>query len=412
MLPEMSAYISGSVYDRVSSSNSWTTALLEATNGMIELTVVMFYKGSQLIEHSFDGIRCFAVPRKKSPFVYDKSLNKYLEEIRDKIKPDVVHIHGTEYPHSYNSVCVFGPERTVISIQGLISVIARYYESTLSFKEILFNLTLRNIVFGDSVWGQKKAFLYRGGFEIKTLIKAQHVIGRTLWDEVHSTTINPNVKYHHLDELLRKEFFKAPKWSYDNCKKHTIFISQSNYPIKGLHLVIKALGIVKRKYPDVKLKIAGKPFLKHQTLIEKLSYSGYAKYLNSLISRLGLDGNIEFTGILDANGMIQEYLNANVYVCPSSIENSPNSMCEAQLLGVPCILSDVGGVYDMTNNGKSAILYRFEEFEMLAYHINNSFDMHRINYDKIDIGIHLAKIRHDNSRIVSNLTNIYQDILR
>ena len=54
---------------------------------------------------------------------------------------------------------------------------------------------------------------------------------------------------------------------------------------------------------------------------------------------------------------------------PSSIENSPNSLGEAQLLGVPCIASDVGGVTDMIPNKECGIIYRFEEVELLAKHI-------------------------------------------
>jgi glycosyltransferase involved in cell wall biosynthesis len=35
--------------------------------------------------------------------------------------------------------------------------------------------------------------------------------------------------------------------------------------------------------------------------------------------------------------MITEYRNAHIFICPSSIENSPNSLGEAQLIGVPVI---------------------------------------------------------------------------
>lgn len=40
-------------------------------------------------------------------------------------------------------------------------------------------------------------------------------------------------------------------------------------------------------------------------------------------------------------------LNANMFLLPSAIENSPNALGEAQMLGVPCVSSRVGGVEDM-----------------------------------------------------------------
>lgn len=410
MLPEMSAYISGSVYDKVSSSNSWTTALLEASRGKLDLSIAMFYSGHDLIDKTFDGIRCFAIPRRKNPFKYEEHLNVYLKEIDKCLNPDVVHVHGTEYPHSYNAVEVFGDHRVVVSIQGLISVIARYYMSGISKWDVIKNLTLRNIVFRDSIIGQKNIFTERGKWEIKIIQKARYIIGRTEWDKIHTQTINPTIEYHHVDELMRKEFFESVKWSYDKCSKHTIFISQSSYPIKGLHMMLKALNIVKRTYPDVKLRIAGKPFLNHKTLKEKLSYSGYARYLNKLIDNLHLQDNVEFTGFKDAQGMVNEYLNANVYVCPSCIENSPNSMCEAQMLGVPSVLSICGGVYDMTDYGKTAQLYRFEEFEMLAHYIVEAFD-HPDSYNQRQKdGIVLANIRHNQNTVINKLITVYKAI--
>lgn len=410
MLPEMSAYISGSIYDKVSSSNSWTTALLEATRRKIELSLVMFYSGDKLIDKTFDDIRCFAIPRKKSPYKYDKRLNKYLVEVDNAVHPDVVHVHGTEYPHSYNAIEVFGADRSVISIQGLISVIARYYMSGISTWNIVKNLTIRNIVFQDSALGQKKTFTKRGEWEVRVIKSAKHIIGRTDWDMIHSKTINPAIRYYHLDELMRQEFWESRKWNYEECNKHTIFISQSSYPIKGLHMMLKALNVVKSSYPDVKLRIAGKPFLNHKKLIEKLSYSGYAKYLNSLIKEYNLQDSVVFTGFKDAQGMVDEYLKANVYVGPSCIENSPNSMCEAQLLGVPCVVSDVGGVYDMTNHGKTAFVYRFEEYEILAFHICEIFKNPKVAEEKIADGIILAETRHDKGIVIRDLLKIYGGI--
>lgn len=63
--------------------------------------------------------------------------------------------------------------------------------------------------------------------------------------------------------------------------------------------------------------------------------------------------------------MVKRYLLSNVFICPSTIENSPNSLCEAQLLGVPHIASYVGGTADLMK-GNEECLYRFEETEMLA----------------------------------------------
>ena len=66
----------------------------------------------------------------------------------------------------------------------------------------------------------------------------------------------PNAQYYHNNEVLRKSFYDG-KWSFDNCEKHSIFISQATTPIKGLHIMLRAMPLIKKKYPDVKLYVAG-----------------------------------------------------------------------------------------------------------------------------------------------------------
>jgi glycosyltransferase involved in cell wall biosynthesis len=44
-------------------------------------------------------------------------------------------------------------------------------------------------------------------------------------------------------------------------------------------------------------------------------------------------------------------------VCPSSIENSPNSLGEAMLLGMPCVSADVGGIASIFTDGEDGLLY-------------------------------------------------------
>ena len=67
--------------------------------------------------------------------------------------------------------------------------------------------------------------------------------------------------------------------------------------------------------------------------------------------------------------MWEQYLKVNVFVLPSVIENSPNSLAEAMILGVPCIAADVGGVSSMLEHTKEGYIYRVDEPHMLAYYL-------------------------------------------
>ena len=109
--------------------------------------------------------------------------------------------------------------------------------------------------------------------------------------------------------------------------------------------------------------------------------------------------------------MLNAYLKAHVFVCPSSIENSPNSLGEAQILGVPSIGSYVGGSPDMIAHNESGLLYRFEEYEMLAYHIMDIFNNdEKAKHLSKNSSIEASK-RHDKKVNSERLIAIYKTIL-
>ena len=89
---------------------------------------------------------------------------------------------------------------------------------------------------------------------------------------------------------------------------------------------------------------------------------------------MDLERNVVFTGPLDEEKMCQRYLKSNVFVCPSSIENSPNSLGEAMVLGVPCVASDVGGVSDMLKHKEEGFVYQTDAPYMLAHYVCEIFE--------------------------------------
>ena len=70
--------------------------------------------------------------------------------IIEDFKPDLVHIFGTEYPHTLSMVnaCEKNGINCVVSIQGLISQVARYLYSDLP-NHVIFGTTIRNLIKGD-----------------------------------------------------------------------------------------------------------------------------------------------------------------------------------------------------------------------------------------------------------------------
>lgn len=382
-------------------------SLIEGNIGL-KIAIATVYPGNQFITKEIGGIKYYVLPLNgKKKTSYNRHLEVYWKQVNKEFCPDITHIHGTEYPHGLAYVKALPFSKTIVSIQGIVSVSARYYNYGISFGDILRNITFRDLVLG-TLWQAKKNFIKSGIFECELISRVNHVIGRTSWDYAHVRAINPNIKYHFCNETLRDEFYKHC-WSYDKCEKHTIFLSQAGYPLKGFLQVLKALPFVIRRYPDVKVYVGGVNIISDKTWKDKLKRTGYGQLIRKFIIKNKLSDYIVFTGLLDERNICMRYLKSNIFVCPSSVENSPNSLGEAQLLGVPSIAAFVGGIPDMIPTEACGTLYRFEEVEMLADIICMWFEKSK-DFDNT-VMRKVSALRHDAVQNKARLIEIYNKII-
>lgn len=294
------------------------------------------------------------------------------ERIIESIDPDCIHIWGSEYNHSYYVTKAARNlskiECTVLSIQGLVSVYAEHYYDGLP-PELIHRRTLKEFFGRRNIAQEKKMMELQGQTEISTFQMLENCIGRTDWDYACAKQMNPQIEYHFCGEILRESFY-VNRWKYEECDKEVIFFSQAHYPIKGLHIMLRALPIIKEYYPAVVLRIVGNNPQK-KAIFKR---SSYEKYICNLIHDNDLSNSIEWLGQLSENEMMLNYKKANVFVCSSSIENSSNSIGEAMLVGTPIVASDVGGIKSFMEHEKEGMLYHSTAIYMLADNVIRIFN--------------------------------------
>lgn len=294
------------------------------------------------------------------------------ERIIESIEPDCIHIWGSEYNHSYYVTKAARNlskiECTVLSIQGLVSVYAEHYYDGLP-PELIHRRTLKEFFGRRNIAQEKKMMELQGQTEISTFQMLENCIGRTDWDYACAKQMNPQIEYHFCGEILRESFY-VNRWKYEECDKEVIFFSQAHYPIKGLHIMLRALPIIKEYYPAVVLRIVGNNPQK-KAIFKR---SSYEKYICNLIHDNDLSNSIEWLGQLSENEMMLNYKKANVFVCSSSIENSSNSIGEAMLVGTPIVASDVGGIKSFMEHEKEGMLYHSTAVYMLADNVIRIFN--------------------------------------
>lgn len=343
------------------------------------------------------------------PEIYDTSLEERLKRIVGQFKPDVIHAFGTEFPHTLAmaKICQ-NRKKLLISVQGICGELAKYYTVGLP-SDVCKKKTFRDWLKRDNIIEQQEKFMLRGANEKAALLLTGNIAGRTAWDRAVLGKYLETAKYYKWNETLRSNFY-GKNWNISDCERYSVFVSQGNYPIKGLHIALRAFPKVLAKYPDAKMYVAGDKITAYGTLKEKIKIGTYGKYLLELIRQNHLEEQVVFLGRLDAEEMCERLLKSHVFLSASVLENSSNTVGEAMLLGVPVVSSEAGGVPSLMEGEKEGLFYPPEEEEALAGQIMRIFSEEGLADRLSKAGKQRAEKTHDARTNYERLLEIYHEI--
>jgi glycosyltransferase involved in cell wall biosynthesis len=395
-----------------STSGGWLLDLASAIGKKenVELGVMTYYSGDKFIDMELEGVRYFLFPGGGKRLLYENAkTGDDCKKVVSLFKPDLIHIHGTEYAPGYEMLKVHPEIPTVLTIQGIIHRIAKEYYGGFSLWEILKMSRLKDILKGKIPLTYKMLYKKNAKREIEVLKKVKYVTGRTDWDKSTMLAINPDLKYFRCNYNLRDAFYSAEKWSLNTMTRHTVMTGAGHNSLKGLHIVIKALAIVKKKYPDVKLYIPGGGKAENGRLVNA---SSYTKYIEKMISDFGLDENVVYLGNIGPEKVAEYLKNSNVCVVPSAIEGASATLCEAMMIGTPSISAYRGGMTDLLTDKVNGFTYDFPEYPQLALRIMEIFENDEMAVDFSNRTINLANSRHNREKNPDDMVSVYEEVLR
>lgn len=279
--------------------------------------------------------------------------------------PDLVHIWGTEYAAAAAMQQAAGAAGlpVLVGIQGVMGECAAHLCDGVPAEYLRSNVVQRAIdrVVPGALLDKSQADFDRLAESERTVLgRARHVTGRTDFDRDAAAKMAPAAVYHPCNETLRPAFYTGTLWhAREFGSAPVLFLSQGNYPLKNLHTVLKAMPTILQRWPNAVLKIAGWPPLDKGPLLRPVIewMFPYQRWCRRLIGQLGLAQHIYYTGPLQGDAMRQAYLDSDLFLLPSSCENSPNSLGEAMLLGMPCVVSRAGGIPSMLTDGAEGLIY-------------------------------------------------------
>ncbi len=380
-------------------------------NPMVDLHVAYFASQKEK-PFVYDGVTYYPIGYDKRPnpikrFVnsrrtiaeVDKERIPWMLNVIEQCQPDIIHIHGSE--ESFISILPYVKRiPIVVSIQGMIAPISEKYFSGIPKNQAFRWDTISERLHRTGIRDQWCLFQQRAERERKYLSQAKYIIGRTFWDYDCTLALNPKRRYYTINEILRSPFYTTHWKGYIDNHNVKFISTLSGGIFKGMETVLKTSHILSQ-YSQQKYEwhIAG--YDKNNKLLRVAEAVAGVRHA---------DVHVILHGQLEAEKLSELLSESDVFVQVSHIENSPNALCEALLVGIPCIASYAGGTASMLANDVGILVQDGDPYVLAGAILNiiqNSETAARLAKSAQNI----ACKRHNRKDIVESLIKCYQDII-
>jgi len=196
------------------------------------------------------------------------------------------------------------------------------------------------------------------------------------------------------DNLPERGEFRR-KYDLGSAQRIILYLGRI-HQIKGLDLLAQAFTDLSKALSNIKLVIVGPD-------------DGYLPALKKLITDLGINDKVLFTGPLYRQGKLEAYVDADVYVLPSIYEIFSITLLEAFACGTPVIATDRCGIADVIN-GQAGLVVPYDK-EQLQQALLHMLDDHKMRLQFSERGKLLVREKFDWEKIAEQVERVYEDIL-
>lgn len=324
----------------------------------------------------------------------EASWTYYLEQFRkivEDYQPDIIQVWGSERP--FGLVWKVTGVPVLLHIQGLINPCQNsFLPPSVSWHDYLWSSKHPIKVLQNY---QGRNFFAAGCHREQEIFRGiTMAMGRTDWDERVSHILNPQLAYRHVDEILRDDFYVERERTMP--KKLTIVTTISQPLYKGFDLVLKTAQLLKNAlHIDFNWQCYGNI---DPTVVERQTCIRHQ------------DVRVRLMGVATSAQLQEAELKATLYFHSSYIDNSPNSLCEAQMLGVPVVSTNVGGIPSLVEHGVDGYLVPSNDPYQAACLIERLWQDSELNIAMGKRGQAKARERHNPQRVLQQIMSVYKEI--
>ncbi|MDM5264390.1 glycosyltransferase family 4 protein [Sulfurovum sp. XTW-4] len=367
--------------DKDSHPAPWIITLAkELVDHGIDLTILNYSSllESEILKKEYQGIHLIYIKSPKLKLdiltLYQLRIKKMRNYLRSIVHDyDLLHIHGTEHQYEVMALKLDIPK--LISIQGIMNEVIKVIPMISNVK----------------IYIEWKISSF---YEKIYLPKYTYFSCRTHWDSGYIQSINSQAKIYNIWEMIRFDFFDD---HFSDEKKNILFVGGKS-PIKGLDKLLQAFNSSLQE-KGLKLIVLG---------------NCKSTDIENMIEKHGLMhidiNNIDCRGLQNVEGMIEAYEESFCLVHPTYIDNSPNSVCEAQLSGLPVIATDVGGVASLIEDRKTGLLIGQNEKE-IELAVNTLLQDDDLTKKLSEQSRKIARHRHNPREILDDTVKMYNTII-
>lgn len=397
-------------------AGGWLATLADILSKQHDIELhIAFYWQTQKDSFTLDGIVYHPIVDASSKSKFTRYINRLKRQFSDSydqvciplllnvvtsVQPDLIHIHGSEANFGLIAKYVMDIP-IVLSIQGIVNACYLKTYSGYSRQILLKHESLFFKLLGDGIIANERLFLRSCRREKIIYKNIKNIIGRTSWDKDWSLAMNPQRCYYTVNEILRADFFRAQWSSTYKINKPLCLVSTVTFGLfKGLETIYQTSKILKEAGFNFHWKVIG--------LDERFDIVRITEKEESVKAE---EINVELCGRMSSDKMIDIMTSSDVFIQVSHIENSPNSLCEAMLLGMPVIGTFVGGTSSMLKHGEEGTLIQDGDPYSMAgaiISIANNFSEAKIMGEKAR---KTAIERHKPENVLKELLFTYKDIV-
>ena len=237
-------------------TGGWLSSLEEQLVNVKDIDLsVSFYWGEKLDPFKFQKTTYYPVFRpgtgsKAGRFMLrmfnrahsdTKEIQKLLKIIVT-VKPDVIHIHGTE--DNFGLIQLHTTIPVVISLQGILTPYCEKFFSGIPLLPAFWYEGLKPKLLFYSITSIYKKMRKSAKREQIIFRNSKFIIGRTDWDRRVINVFAPNSQYFIGNELLRPAFYKK-QWDKEKFNNPLIIVTVMSYGLyKGLETIVQTAKVL------------------------------------------------------------------------------------------------------------------------------------------------------------------------